>query len=142
MERLIGIIFILLATVLNALLIPLLKLVNQKVPTFTTMTIYAFYLFILSLLSSLLFEKGGTNFFNLDKKFFAFMFVIGVIYYLAIVFIFLSFKHLAVWQQTMFGLLIPILSGVFAYYILKEPLSYKLFVGLAIASFGLYIALR
>jgi len=53
----------------------------------------------------------------------------------------LSFKYMPLWQQSLFGLLSPILIGVFAFFILGEQLSSKLFLSLAIMGVGLAVGL-
>lgn len=56
--------------------------------------------------------------------------------------IILGFKYLPIWQQSMFSLLTPVFAGIFAYFLLGEPISIKLFIGLAVMGIGLFIAVK
>ncbi len=139
----IGLIIISVSTVIYSLLPVLFKKVNQNIPPFTVMAVSMFALFIAALILSLLFEKSiNWKFINDNRNLFLVLITTGLInaagFWLAIQ----AFKYMPLWQQTLFGLFIPILTGIFAYLILGETLNPKLFVGLLIMALGLVIAIR
>lgn len=141
MKEFIGPTIITLSVILYAILPPLLKKANQDTPPFTVMTISMFFLFIASLVMSVVSE----NFLGMklpSKNIILILAAVGLINTVAFWLGILAFKYMPIWQQEMFVLLSPIFAGFFAYFILGEPLSSKLFVGLTIMSLGLYIAVR
>lgn len=143
MKELTGPIIMLSATIAYALLSPLLKKANQSMPPFTVMTISMFALFTVSLILSLTFEKViNLDYISAHKNTVLMLLGVGLINALSFWLIILAFKYMPIWQLTMFNLLAPVLAGIFAYFILGETMSLKLFLGLAIMSFGLFIAIR
>lgn len=137
-----GVIIAISAYLLNASLSPLLKKANKDVAPFTTMAISMFIVFLLSLILSLWLENGW-RFKLTDHRQSVFILILeGVITVAALWLIILGFKYLPIWQQSMFSLLTPVFAGIFAYFLLGEPISIKLFVGLAIMGIGLFIAVK
>lgn len=142
MNKLAGFLIVTVATTLYALLYPLTKKANQHIPPFMVMAISMFVLFALSLIASLLFEKGF-NFKGDDVRTSVLILIIlGAVNFIAFWLIILGYKYFEVWQIGLFSLLTPVLAGIFAYFILGEKLTINLFIGLAIMAVGLYIAIR
>ncbi len=138
-----GPLIVLLSVICYALLPAILKKVNQNIPPFTTIAISMFVLFAASFILSLIFEHGKILKVVTDNRnlFFA-LIAVGLINTLGFRLAIEGYKFMPLWQQTMFNLLTPVLSGIFAYFILGEAISMKLFFGLAIMAFGLFIAVR
>ncbi len=141
MEKLIGVSLVILSIFFYAPITPLVKKISQSFPPFTIMTISMLVLFLCSLVLSIAFE----NFLNLkflsDKNAMKNLILIGIINTVAFYLAVKSLKYLPVWQQTMFSVLTPVLASIFAYFILAEKISLKMFLGLAVMAFGLLIAL-
>ena len=127
---------------LYAAIYPLLKKTNEQLPPFTVMAISMFVLFMISFLGSIIFENGFNIKISLIKSNLTFLVLAGTINFVAFWLAILGFRYFAVWQQNMFLLLSPIISGIFAYMILGEGISIKLFIGLLIMGAGLFIAVR
>lgn len=53
-----------------------------------------------------------------------------------------SFPLFPIWQINLFYILVPLIGAIAAYFLLNEPLSIKLFVGLFVTMLGLFIAFR
>lgn len=144
MSAWIGPLIVVLAVTFYATLPPLLKKVSQNgIPPFTMMTVSMFTLFLSSFIASFLFEKGlRLKPVLADKNLFFILVAVGLIntvgFWLAIQ----GYKYMPLWQQTMFTLLTPVLAGIFAYFVLGEAISLKLFLGLVIMGLGLFIAVR
>lgn len=142
MEGVIGYIIVLSSTIIYALLPTLLKKSSQSLPLLIIMTISMFSLFLTSFILSLIFEKGSIMKVSTHTSTFALLFTVGMLnalgFYLAIQ----GYKYMPLWQQSMFAVLIPVLSGMFSYFILGEAINPKLFIGLFIMSIGLFIALK
>ncbi len=137
-----GIFIIIISTVLYALIPPILKKTNSSLQPFTIMSFSMLVLFLISLVFSLVFEKSWGINFSQQKNNILLLILVGIInalgFWLAIV----SYKFMPLWQQSLFGLLSPILVSVFAYFILGEALSLKLFIGLLVMGSGLFIAIK
>ncbi|HVF69401.1 MAG TPA: DMT family transporter [Xanthomonadales bacterium] len=142
MNQLTGIIIVTISTACYALLYPLLKKANQQIPPFTVMSISMFVLFALSFLASIIFE-GGFNLRDQDlKESILLLILVGAINCVGFWLGIQGYKYFPLWQQTMFTLLTPVLAGIFAYFILGEKLTVNLFIGLAVMSIGLFIAVK
>lgn len=136
-----GPLIVLLSVFCYALLPPILKKVNQNIPPFTTIAISMFVLFTSSLILSLTFEQGKIlKSFAESRNLILALIAVGFINTLGFWLAIQGYKYMPLWQQTLFGLLTPVLAGIFAYFILGEPISMKLFLGLLIMGFGLFIA--
>lgn len=142
MNNWIGSIIIFSSTVLYALMGVLFKKTSLQTSAFSLMAISMFALFASSLILSLIFEKDSIIKSIQDKNLFLLLISIGLIntvgFWLAIQ----GYKHMPLWQQTLFSLLIPPLTGIFAYFILGETISMKLLLGLAIMGIGLFVAIK
>lgn len=138
-----GLLIVISQTILYALMLPLFKKANQSVSPFTVMTISMFSLFLASLFMSLFFENTiNLKYLNIHKNTVLLLLGIGLINALGFWLAIQVFKYMPIWQQSMFNLLVPVLGGIFAYFILGEALSLKLFAGLGIMTLGLFIAIR
>lgn len=142
MDRLTGFLIIISSTTLYAFLYPLVKKANQQLPPFTVMAISMFFLFTLSLLGSYFVEGILRKETDVLKTNLPILAAIGIINFAAFWLLILSYKYFPVWQATMFTLLTPILAGIFAYFLLGEKFGLNLFLGLAVMTVGLFIAVR
>lgn len=144
MSAWIGPLIVILAVTFYATLPPLLKKVSQQgIPPFTIMTVSMFFLFLFSLIASFLFNKGlPLKTLLADKNLFFILVAVGAINTVGFWLVIQGYKYMPLWQQTMFNLLTPVLAGVFAYFVLGETISLKLFLGLVIIGIGLFIAVR
>jgi len=142
MNKFTGVGVLLISTLIYALLTPLLKKANLKIPPFTVMAISMFFLFISSLILSLIFEKGLNFKLASYKNEVMLLILVGLLNTLGFWLAILAFKYMPVWQQTMFTLLVPPLAAIFAFFLLREAVNPKLLAGLIIMSIGLYVAVR
>ncbi|HCC84439.1 MAG TPA: hypothetical protein DEP87_02050 [Candidatus Pacebacteria bacterium] len=141
MNQTIGVSMVVASTILYAILPPLLKKTGSQLSPFTVMAISMGSLFFLSLLGSLIVDKAQTLRWSDLRGSVLILMLVGAINFGAFWLGILSFKYMPLWQQSLFGLLSPILIGVFAFFILGEQLSSKLFLSLAIMGVGLAVGL-
>ncbi len=142
MQKFVGIAIMLASTILYGLLTPLEKKPNVALPPFTIMTISMFVLFLFSFIGSIVFEHLFSIKPSILKANMTPLILVGIFNFFAFWLWILGFKYFTVWQQQMFFLLTPIIGGIFAYFILGETISIKLFIGLAIIAVGLFVGLR
>lgn len=142
MQKLPGILIVTLSTFFYALLFPMLKKANEKLPPFTVMAVSMFVLFFISLIFSLIFENSTQIKFTSFKPLIGLLILVGVINVVSFWLEILGYKFMPLWQQTMFTLLTPIFAGIASYFILGEAISPKLFLGLLIMGVGLFVAIR
>lgn len=142
MNQLNGILIVTLSTTLYALIFTLTKKANQQIPPFMVMAISMFVLFACSFIASIIFEKIFSFKVDTIKANLSVLILIGVVNFFAFWLLILGYKYFEVWQIGLFQILIPVLAGIFAYFILGEKLTTNLFIGLAIMSVGLYVAIR
>lgn len=142
MKNLYGYAIALLSTSAYAILYPMFKKGSEKIPPFTSMAISMFFLFVASLLLSIIFEHGLQFKFLSSKTGVQFLVLAGLINVIAFWLELVGFKYLAVWQLTLFTLLTPIIAGITAYFLLGEHVHPELFIGLAVMGIGMFIALK
>lgn len=142
MKNMVGPLIVLISTLFYAALTPLIKKASISLPPFTVMTIAMSVLFLGSLILSLVLESSYKIKFSENKNPIFILILMGLLNLVGFWLVILGFKYMPIWQQSMYNLLIPVLAGVFAYFILGEPLSPKLFIGLVIMGVGLFIAIR
>lgn len=142
MNKSFGILIMLLSTVCFAILPPLLKNVNKKIQPFTLMAISMFFLFTFSLILSLVFEKSYKIKFSENINHIFMLAVVGAINTLAFWLAIETYKYMSIWQQSLFSLLTPVISGIFAYFILGEALSVSIIFSLILMGAGLAISLK
>jgi len=140
--KVIGIIVSVLSTILYSLTYPLQKKVSLNIQPFTLMTISMFFLTIMSLVLSLIFEKSFNFNFSQNKNGILILALVGLINVFAFWFLLTGYKYLPLWQEIMITMLSPIFTAIFAYYILGESFSYKMILGLLIMCTGLYVAVK
>jgi len=137
-----GYFIVFLSVFLSSALNPLIKKANQHIPIFTSMAISMSVLTIVSLLMSLIVEKSYQLKTTSHQQSFILLIVAGVLNAIALWLIILGYKYMPLWQQSLFSLLIPLFTAVFAFFLLQEPLSYKLILGLSIMGIGLFISIK
>jgi len=142
MNLLTGIFIVSAETILYALLQPLFKKAGQQIPPFTVMAISMFVLFTLSLLASIFVEGSFSLKIESIRASIPILITIGLINFVSFWLLLLGYKYFPVWQVTMFGLLTPVIAGIFAYFILGEKITVNLFIGLIVMGIGLFIALK
>lgn len=125
-----------------AFLVPLLKKAGKDIPVFTSMAVPMFVLFSCALAASLFFEKDALPKLLVQKNSLLILILLGVLNFFGFWLLIIGSKSLLAWQVNMFGILTPMLTGIIAFFILGESLTVNLFIGLAIAGIGLYIAVR
>ena len=142
MNKLVGILLASVSTLAYGAMFPLLKKANEKIPPFTLMALSMFFLFLFSLIGSLIFEKNALGKYSTIKAFLPLLIFTGLVNLAAFWTEILAYKYMPLWQQTMFVLLTPVFAGILAFFILGEHISAKLFLGLIIMAVGLFIAIR
>ncbi len=142
MEKYLGIFIILISVTFYALISVLFKKASQQTPPFSVMAISMFALFTSAVILSLIFEKGSILKAIWDKNLFLLLIGVGLLNLVGFWLAILGYKFMPLWQQTLFTLLTPVLTGIFAYFVLGEVISMKLFLGLIIMGLGLFIAIR
>jgi len=96
----------------------------------------------IALVCSLAFEKTSQISFSNYKNELGILVLVGILNLVAFWLSIQGFKYMPLWQQSLFSLFTPVLTGIFAFWILKEPLVAKMFLGLVIMGVGLYITVR
>ncbi len=139
MNKLIGASIVTISVACYSLISPLLKRTSATLPPFTIMSISMFSLFSLSVIMSLIFEKNQLKM-DVVKQSVPILLLVGAINLVGFWLAIQGYKYMPLWQQSLFQLLLPVFIGIVAYFVLGEQLSPKLFVGLAIMSLGLYVA--
>ena len=142
MSKLTGIFIVILSLLFYSSITPLLKKSNQTYPPFTIMTISMFALFFFSLVLSLLVDKSSLLKALQNKQSMAILILVGLLNTIGFWLSILGYKYMLLWQQSLIGLLGPIFLAIFAFFILGEAISVKLFLGLAIMGLGLFVAIR
>jgi len=137
-----GILIVTLSTIMYAIIGPLIKKTNSTLLPFTVMSFSMFSLFLLSFVFSLIFEKSWAINFSQQKSNINILLLVGFINMIAFWLGILGYKYMPLWQQSLFGLMTPVLVGIFAFFILGEPISYKLFIGLLIMGIGLFVTVK
>jgi len=142
MNKNFGYVIVLVSTACYALLTPLLKKSSEKVPPFTLIAISMFILAISAFIVSIFIENSLHLKYSALKIYIYPLIVVGIINLLGFWLAVEGYKYMPVWQQTLFSLFSPLLSGVFAYFILGEQLNPKLIIALLIMGLGLFIGIR
>lgn len=138
-----GILIVTISTAFYGLINPLLKKANNdSIPPFTVMAISMFVLFLCSFFASIFFENGLHIKGDILKSNSGYLILAGVINFIAFWFAILGFKYMPLWQQTLFSLMMPVFTAIFAYFLLGEKLSLNFFLGLLIMGIGLFIVGR
>lgn len=99
-------------------------------------------LFVLSCICTYVLEKNYSWDLRQNAGSFTAILLVGVVNTVAFWCLLNAYSYVSVWQYQMFALLTPVFSAIFAFWIIGEPISYKLFLGLGFIGAGLFIALR
>lgn len=140
--NLIGYIVSVLSTIFYSLTYPLQKKVSNDIPTFMVMTIIMFTASFITFFLSIIFEKGLSFNFVQNRNGILILVLVGIINIFAFWCLLIGYKYLPLWQEIMITMISPIFTAIFSYYILGESLSYKMFIGLFIMCFGLFVAIK
>ena len=138
----IGFAFLIATPALYALNATLLKRGSQSIPPFAAMTVSMFVLFCVSLIMTFSTERSFTWSISENKDQFAVLVLVGFVNTLAFWSMLNAFRYSAMWQQQLFTLLAPVFAAAFAFFILGEDISPKLFASLLFMGMGLYLAVR
>ncbi|MCM2325355.1 MAG: DMT family transporter [Candidatus Woesearchaeota archaeon] len=136
-----GIALVLSSLLCYSILAVLLKKANQDIKPFTVIAISMIVLFLISFFMSV-FTEDSLNFdFLKNKTAVILLVIVGIInavgFWLAIK----AYPYMPLWQQSLFGMIQPLLTAVFAYFILGEALSWKMFFGFILMAAGLAVAI-
>jgi len=134
--------FLIAAPLLYGLNGVLLKRGSQGIPPFSAMTVSMAVLFTLSAVCSRVFEPDFSWSIKENPKAFLYLLLVGVVNTAAFWCFLNAYRFVSVWQYQVFTHLTPMFAGIFAFFLLGEPLTVKLFVGTAIIFVGLYVALH
>lgn len=134
-----GIILTSLSATSYAVIYPLLK--KAGLNPFATILIQISFLWI-SILPFFLFTSSFKNL-SLNGNALLFLALAGIINAVGFYASVRAYSYLPIWQITLFfAALNPLIGSITAYFLLHEPISAKLFVGLAFILTGLTIAFR
>lgn len=136
-----GIVIVLSSALCYAILSVLLKKANQNLQPFTVMAISMLVLFSLSFIASVFFENSLSIDVKSNIPAIWILVLVGIINFIGFWLAIKGYQYMPLWTQQMFSILNPVLTGIFAYFILKETLSWKLFLGLVFMAIGLVIAI-
>jgi len=131
-----------LGAVLSYALLPILaKKINLDVPPLTFIAITMALLTGLSAIAAKLFEK---EFFitSISTVNWLWLTAFAMINLIAFSLMLSTLTKMPVIEYQIMGVLIPVIGGLFAYFILAETLTARYFIGLIVMSVGLYIALK
>jgi drug/metabolite transporter (DMT)-like permease len=120
----------------------LLKRASQSIPPFAAMSISMAILLALSCAGTFFLEKTFAWDMRQSPASFTAIVLVGFVNAAAFWCLLSAFSHVAVWQYQMFALLTPIFAAFFSYWIVGEPITWRLFAGLGFVGIGLFIALR
>lgn len=120
----------------------LFKRINQELPTYATMAAGMAVIFVLSLALSLVTEKSAVAGIKDVKGVLYIVLIAGVANFFAFLLLLKGMQLTPIWQVQLFYLLTPVLGAFFAYWILGEDFSARLWLGLSLMSVGLYLAVK
>jgi drug/metabolite transporter (DMT)-like permease len=143
MKQLTGIAIILASTISYALLSALLKKVYKNdVGPFTVMAISMLVLFLISAVCAFVFEDFSNFEVAEHTKDILLLVLVGTINALGFWLAIKGYDYMPLWEQQMFQILTPLLTGFFAFFMLGESIGINLFIGLGVMGIGLFIAIR
>jgi len=124
-----------------SLLTVLAKKVQTDIPSFAFITVTMVFLTLFSGIASLFYEKNF-SFASISMATLGQLALFAFINFVAFAVMLFTIAKIPVVEYQLIAMLMPIISGVLAYYILSEGLSAKYFIGLIFIAIGLYIALK
>lgn len=126
-----------------ALLSPLGKKLMQidGLPSFALIAITMGTLSLMALIASLCFEKNF-HFKSLTGTQLSWIGLFSVINFIAFSLYLFVLRHIPVFEYQLLAMATPILAGILAYVLLKEPLYARYFIGLPIMAAGFLIAVK
>lgn len=134
--------FLITTPALYALTVVLIKKGSAAIPPFAIIATSTFVLFVGATLLSVAFERSFQWTSTQNRAGLYYVMLAGLVNIVAFWCFIKAMEYVPVWQVEMFGLLSPIFAGVLAYLIIGEALSSQLFIGLAVVSVGMFIAVR
>lgn len=138
----IALFYLVVAPALYGLVGALLKRGAQGIPPFAAMTVSMGVLFGLSFLCNLVLERNFSWDLRVHTGSIVALVLVGTVNTVALFCALRAYDYVPVWQYQLFSLLCPIFASLFAYLLLGEVLSPKLFGGLVLMAIGLYVAVR
>lgn len=120
----------------------LLKKGVASIPPFTAMAISMAVLLTLSGLFAVCFERPQNLMGAEHRSSLVALLLVGGVNTAAFWCFLNAYRYVSVWQYQMFALLVPVFSAFFAYWLIGEALSWRLFAGLAFMGIGLVVALK
>jgi drug/metabolite transporter (DMT)-like permease len=135
-----GYLIVISSVIIYAFLPALMKKIAVEVAPWTSMAISMTFLTVASYIMG--FWKENLKSFDWSANRFNILYlgIFGLINAVGFFLVIKAYDYMPLWQQVMFDLLKPIFAGVFAFLLLGEPLSWKLFVGLIFVSIGIFIS--
>lgn len=129
------------STLCYAALGPIVKKVGYTIPPFTLMATSSLMIALVGGLIAFSLEREQVLSIKNDADWrwlivFSMINLIGYVLYLV------AIKAIAVAQYNMFNLLMPIIGGLFAVYLLKEPFHFRYVIAMIFMGIGLYIAVN
>ncbi len=123
-----------------ALLGPIAKKVGTDLPLFTFITASSFILMILAGSIAYAFERHKVipMFQDLQWSWLALFSLINLVAYVGYLW---AINRIPVAQYEMFCVVMPVVGGLFAVFLLKEPFHARYILSLALMAVGLYIAI-
>jgi len=141
MNQNVGLAFMVISTICYAAIGPFLKKAYQnKIGPFTVIAISMLILFSLSLFFAFKYENLANIDISKQKISLMFLALAGAINFIGFWLAVKSYDYFPLWLQNMFGLFTPIITGIFAFFILGEKMSIRLVYGLVIMAVGMAVA--
>lgn len=128
------------AIICYALLSPIVrKLSLGTVPPFAFMMIANGFLFLFAVIGYWMMERGSVA--AMQPITWIWMFGFALLNFLGYYLYIKALSGMPVTSYQLMALATPIIGGLFAWYLLKEPITVKMLVGFAIMCAGFYIAI-
>lgn len=131
----------LLAVICYALLAPLIKQPGAVFSPYLIMLFNSAIIFFLAL-PFYLTQSEKVDWASVEPKIWWLILANGVINMIGFWLFMKAIGGMPIWHYKMIALTTPIFAGFAAYLLLKEEVSARLFIGLAIASVGIYVAVK
>jgi drug/metabolite transporter (DMT)-like permease len=129
------------AMICYAVMPVLLKKLQLEVPPLATMATTMLFLFLFSTAASLCFERDF-SILKISPKTWGNLIFFGFVNFIGFAVFMLAIAKIPVVHYQLIGIVAPVLSGIFAYWLLKEDFRPQYLYGLVFIGIGLFIALR